>query len=131
MIDMVRFGHVILSCKEPIAPRIRLVGSVYVILRIHRVSVSVISPSPFCRANLKQFCVHYQGCYFFNTLKSDIRNACSVSQFKSFLKKKKSTFTSLIPCFLSLLLLFFASAGVWYLLLLSQRPHYVTVVYFG
>ena len=42
---------------------------------------------PFCRTNLRQFCVHYQGPSFFNTLNSDIRNASSVSQFKTFLKK--------------------------------------------
>ena len=41
---------------------------------------------PFCRTNLRQFCVHYQGPFFFNTLNSDIRNASSVSQFKTFLK---------------------------------------------
>ena len=44
---------------------------------------------PFCRlrTNLRQFCVHYQGPFFFNRLNPDIRNASSVSQFKSFLKK--------------------------------------------
>ena len=42
---------------------------------------------PFCRTSLRQFCVHYQGRSFFNTLNSDIRNASSVSQFKTFLKK--------------------------------------------
>ena len=58
---------------------------------------------PFCRTNLRQFCVHYQGPSFFNTLNSDIRNASSVSQFDFF--EKISSFTSLIPCVLSLLLL--------------------------
>ena len=42
---------------------------------------------PFCRTNLRQFCVHYQGPSFVNTLSSDIQNASSVSQFKTFLKK--------------------------------------------
>ena len=61
---------------------------------------------PFCRTNLRKFCVHYQGPSFFNTSNSDIRNASSVSQFKTFLKKI-STFAYLIPCFLSLLYIFF------------------------
>ena len=42
---------------------------------------------PFCRTNLRQFCAHYKGPSFFNTLNSDIRNASSVSQFKTCLKK--------------------------------------------
>ena len=42
---------------------------------------------PFCRTNLRRFCVHYQGPSFFNMLNSDIRNASSVSQFKTVLKK--------------------------------------------
>ena len=42
----------------------------------------------FCRTNMRQFCVHYQGPSFFNTLNTDIRNASSVSQFKFLLKKK-------------------------------------------
>ena len=58
---------------------------------------------PFRRTNLRQFCVHYQGPSFFNTLNSDIRNASSVSQFKTFLKKYlRHVFNTLL---LSLLLL--------------------------
>ena len=76
---------------------------------------------------MRQFCVHYQAPSFFNTLNSNIRNASFVSQFKSLLHKI-STFTPLIPfpscC--SVVVHFF----VWYLLLLSYRPHYVTVIYF-
>ena len=42
---------------------------------------------PFCSTNLRQFCVHCQDPSFFNTLNSDIRNATSVSQLKTFFKK--------------------------------------------
>ena len=41
---------------------------------------------PFCRTNIKQFSVVYQGVKLFNSLSEDIRDASSVS---SFIKKIK------------------------------------------
>ena len=34
---------------------------------------------PFCRTNIRQFSIHYQGPAFFNTLSSDIRDAPHVT----------------------------------------------------
>ena len=42
--------------------------------------------SPFCRTNIKQFSVFYQGPKFYNSLSTDILNATSPASFKKALK---------------------------------------------
>ena len=42
---------------------------------------------PFCRTNIRQFSIHYQGSAFFNTLSSDIRDAPHITSFLSKLKR--------------------------------------------
>ena len=41
---------------------------------------------PYCRTNIRQFSVNYQGPKFFNTLSSDVCNALSISIFQATLK---------------------------------------------
>ena len=55
-------------------------------IRVYNTQNSSLYAVPFCRTNIRQFSVNYQGVKFFNVLCQDIRGAPSVSCFRQKLR---------------------------------------------